>query len=92
MSPSIITSRLAQAPSLYAHLPEPFDPGNPVKPPGTPPPKTPPPEGDPAPVLPPDDRPLDPPVQDPPLRPPGQYVARCFARPRRVTGFNGIGA
>lgn len=66
--------RLTQAPRLYAHLPEPFDPG---KPPGTPPPKSPPDGDDPTP-MPPPDRPLDPPVEEPPLRPPGKYVA--FAR------------
>lgn len=63
--------RLMQAPRLYAHLPEPFDPH---KPPGTPPPQSPPPEGEPIPIPP--DRPLDVPIQEPPTpRPPGEYVA-----------------
>lgn len=70
-----ITRRLTQAPRLYAHLPEPFDPS---KPPGTPPPKSPPREDEPTP-MPPPDRPLDPPVEEPPLRPPGKYVASISA-------------
>lgn len=65
------TRRLTQAPRLYAHLPEPFDPR---KPPGTPPPQSPPDKDEPTP-MPPPDRPLDPPVEEPPLRPPGKYVA-----------------
>ncbi|VVD60775.1 hypothetical protein PMO31116_00092 [Pandoraea morbifera] len=63
--------RLMQAPRLYAHLPEPYDPG---KPPGTPPPKSPPDDDEPTP-MPPPDRPLDPPVEEPPTRPPGKYVS-----------------
>ena len=63
--------RLTQAVRLYAHLPEPHDPG---KPPGTPPPKSPPDDDEPTP-MPPPDRPLDPPVEEPPTRPPGKYVS-----------------
>lgn len=79
--PSLIEiCRLTQAPRLYAHLPEPFDPG---KPPGTPPPQSPPNEDDPTP-MPPPDRPLDPPVEEPPLRPPGKYVALVRRGPQAI--------
>lgn len=56
--------RLTRAPRLYAHLPEPYDPG---KPPGIPPPKLPPPDEDEPTPVPPPDKPLDPPVEELPL-------------------------
>ncbi|AKM32235.1 hypothetical protein AB870_22155 [Pandoraea faecigallinarum] len=78
MPSQIEIRRLTQVPYLYAHLPEPFEPG---KPPGTPPPKTPPDEDEPTPEPPPD-RPLDPPVEEPPTRPPGKYVALARRGPQ----------